>query len=209
MAVHNWHFKETPQWELCLLAFFPCNYTSKANCFQTLKMKNQNIPCCRKLKAPWLSNKRTLNARIGSFICYSSSPIENNSNGFPLGLVYFKRLRTKLKEIECFQTSLAGFIYDYAPLTIFRGNLITATLSCETPWGEPCESRENEKCVVKRIMKKLSLGEEFLIIFTEIKSENKHRGSYLFGETKNSMEVRLFENDNRCVFFCGKLISNL
>lgn len=50
-------------------------------------------------------------------------------------------------------------------------------------------------------MKKLSLGEEFLIIFTEIKSENKHRGSYLFSETKNSMEVRLFENDNRCVFF--------
>lgn len=46
-------------------------------------------------------------------------------------------------------------------------------------------------------MKKLSLGEEFLIIFTEIKSENKHRGSYLFSETKNSMEVRLFENDNR------------
>ena len=35
-------------------------------------------------------------------------------------------------------------------------------------------------------MKKLSLGEEFLIIFTEIKSENKHRGSYLFSETKNS-----------------------
>lgn len=102
MAVHNWHFKETPQWELCLLAFFPCNYTSKANCFQTLKMKNQNIPCCRKLKAPWLSNKRTLNARIGSFICYSSSPSENNSNGFPLGLVYFKRLRTKLKKIVCF-----------------------------------------------------------------------------------------------------------
>ena len=53
-------------------------------------------------------------------------------------------------------------------------------------------------------MKKLSLGEGFLIIFTEIKSENKHRGSYLFSETKNSMEVRLFENDNRCVFFCGK-----
>lgn len=212
MAVHNWHFKETPQWELCLLAFFPCNYTSKANCFQTLKMKNQNIPCCRKLKAPWLSNKRTLNARIGSFICYSSSPIENNSNGFPLGLVYFKRLRTKLKEIVCFAKRNWMFSNIFSRLHIRlcpSDDLSRQPHHCETPWGEPCESRENEKCVVKRIMKKLSLGEGFLIIFTEIKSENKHRGSYLFSETKNSMEVRLFENDNRCVFFCGKLISNL
>ena len=53
-------------------------------------------------------------------------------------------------------------------------------------------------------MKRLSLGEEFLIIFTEIKSKNKHRGSYLFRESKNSMEVRLFENGNRSFFFCGE-----
>lgn len=33
-----------PQNKLCLLTIFPCNYTSKANCFQTSTMKNQNMP---------------------------------------------------------------------------------------------------------------------------------------------------------------------
>lgn len=40
-----------PQKTECLLTIFPCNYTSKANCFQTLTMKNQNMPCSRKLKS--------------------------------------------------------------------------------------------------------------------------------------------------------------
>ena len=38
-----------------------------------------------------------------------------------------KKLYVLLEEIECFQTSLTGLMYDFAPLTIFR-NLITATL---------------------------------------------------------------------------------
>ena len=58
-------------------------------------------------------------------------------------------------------------------------------------------------------MKKLSLGEEFLIIFTEIKSENKHRGSYLFSETKKTWKSGCLKTTTDVFSFVVKLISNL